>query len=60
MPPLVLIANTKDCRVKCPTELYQDDYNCVTKCPDGKFSSSLDVCIVCHLNCTLCFGASKN
>ena len=45
----------------CKTGIYQFDFNCYSKCPDGTYEDSQwQVCRKCDVNCPLCWGPSSD
>lgn len=45
----------------CKTGVYQFDYNCYAKCPDGTYADTQwQVCRKCDLNCPLCWGPKSD
>ena len=45
----------------CKTGIYQFDYNCYSKCPDGTYTDTKwQVCRKCDVNCPLCWGPNSD
>jgi len=61
--PLCLECSTNDqnyCNV-CKVGIYQYNFNCFSKCPDGTFlDEEWQKCRICDVNCPVCWGPASD